>query len=87
LQHIHLDSDAGAPVGGWFEQVGDFYPPIVTAETPDSFQTVLVFQTLKSPLPENFSRLVRFDWPSGEITELKRVQDLRVWQVECKFER
>jgi hypothetical protein len=82
-----LDADADKPVGGWFEQVGDVYHPVVTAETADSFQTVQVFRTLELPPHENFFQLVRFEWPSGEITLLQRFQSLRIWPVAYELER
>ena len=76
-----LDADNDTPIGGWFEEQGDVYHLVVTAETKDSFQTLQVFRTLELPPHENFFQLVRFDWPSGEITLLRRFQSLRIWPV------
>jgi hypothetical protein len=82
-----LDSDSGQPAGGWFEEAGDVYFPIVTAERVDSFQTVQVFRTLELPPHENFFQLVRFAWPPGKITLLQRYQDLRIWPVADESEQ
>jgi hypothetical protein len=72
--------------GGWFEENGDVYHPVVTAET-NSFQTVQVFRTLEHPPHENFFQLLRFDWPSGKITPLQRFQRLRIWPVTGELEQ
>ncbi len=82
-----LDSDNNQPVGGWFEQVGDVYDPVVIAETAESFQTIQVFRTLELPPYENYFQLVLFEWPSGDITPLQRFQSLRILPVESKLER
>jgi len=82
-----LDSDADDPIGGWFEQVGDIYQVIVTTENADSFQTVQVFRILELPPYENFCEMVRFDWPSGEITRFNQFKNLRIWPVECELGR
>jgi hypothetical protein len=79
-----LDSNNNSPIGGWFEQKGDVYEPVVTAETGDSFETVQVFHDFTSASNEKV--LVRFEWPSGEITKIQKFQHLRIWPVELQIE-
>jgi len=78
-----LDSDADTPIGGWFERSGDVYHITKVAETADSFQTVQVFRTLELHPHENYFQMIRFEWPSGKITEFQRLKDLRIWPVDC----
>jgi hypothetical protein len=80
-----LDAADGKPSGGWFEQKGDVYHVVVTGATKDSFQTLQVFRTLELPPHENFYQLVRFEWPSGEISLLQVFQSLRIWPVLEEF--
>jgi TIR domain len=82
-----LDSDSDEPVGRWFEQSGDVYHVIVTAEKADSFSTLQVFRTLELYPVKNYFQLVRFDWPSGQVTLLQRFDDLRIWPVELGLDR
>jgi hypothetical protein len=77
-----LNSGAHLPVGGWLEKIGDVYHVIAANDAADSFQTFQVFRTLEQYPQENYSELVRFDWPSGQITQLERFRNLRIWPVK-----
>lgn len=82
-----LDADSDEPIGRWFEQSGDVYHVIVIAEKADSFSTLQVFRTLDLYPVKNYFQLVRFDWPSGQVTPLQRFDDLRIWPVELELDR
>jgi hypothetical protein len=82
-----LDSEAGDPIGGWFEEIDNVYHLIVTTEKADSFQTVQVFHTFELPPHENPFQMVCFDWPSGEITQIQKFKYLKIWPVESSLDR
>lgn len=78
-----LESDSDAPIGSWHELRADIYSPIVTAQTPNSFEVLVNVRSFEKDVPQPF-RLCQFSWPEAALRELGSFALLRIWQVETR---